>query len=63
MCLDHHGMRIVRTHSVIIADKNETVVEIITSTVIDRTQILHNPVAFCFMLYIMPETEIKCLVL
>ena len=36
------------------------VAESITSTIVERMQMLPRPTAFCFMRYIMPETEMKC---
>ena len=40
-----------------------TVVEIVTSTIVDNIQMLASPMAFCFMRYIIPETAVKCFVL
>ena len=38
-----------------------TVVEIVTSTIVERMQMAARPAAFCFMRYIMPETAMKLL--
>ena len=35
--------------------------EIITSTIVERIQIFASPTAFCFILWIMPDTAMKCL--
>ena len=38
---------------------NATVEKIVTSTMVDRMQILARPAAFCFIRYISPETVTK----
>ena len=37
-----------------------TVVEIVTSSMVIRMQMLCIPLAFCFMRYSRPETAVKC---
>ena len=41
----------------------ENVDESITNTIVDNTHILARPTAFCFIRYIIPEIDIKFLVL
>ena len=38
-----------------------TVVDIMTSTIVERTHMFASPAAFRFIRYIIPETEVKCL--
>ena len=41
----------------------EAVEEIITSTMVDNTQMLASPAAFCFIRYNIPDTAVKCFLL
>ncbi len=42
---------------------SDTVVDTVTSTAVERMQMLASPAAFCFIRYIILETEVKCFAL
>ena len=37
-----------------------TVVDTVTSTMVERIQMLESPAAFCFIRYSIPDTAVKC---